>query len=210
MLLRCRIDLGRREYPSAAQRAARMRRRLAAYLAEGDDAAALRAAPSLLDGFLLADGDLVCDAEVFDRVARFPGSCAAVARPSPLAASSEDAEAVRCLTNARHQITKIGKAIGPGSVGECVGLYGVSGAAVAGARLPFFLDASEASEYYEDSFDRALRAGGGYVLNAERTARALPLSSGAFVYSAGVRPGTPGVLYQVWRPFNPRSKGGVG
>ena len=122
--------------------------------------AALRAAPSLLDGFLLADGDLVCDAEVFDRVARFPGSCAAVARPSPLAASSEDAEAVRCLTNARHQITKIGKAIGPGSVGECVGLYGVSGSAVAGARLPFFLDASEASEYYEDSFDRALRAGG--------------------------------------------------
>ncbi|KAH8093558.1 hypothetical protein JL720_4696 [Aureococcus anophagefferens] len=119
-----------------------------------------RAAPSLLDGFLLADGDLVCDAEVFDRVARFPGSCAAVARPSPLAASSEDAEARRCLTNARHQITKIGKAIGPGSVGECVGLYGVSGAAVAGARLPFFLDASEASEYYEDSFDRALRAGG--------------------------------------------------
>ena len=122
--------------------------------------AALRAAPSLLGGFLLADGDLVCDAEVFDRVARFPGSCAAVARPSPLAASSEDAEAVRCLTNARHQITKIGKAIGPGSVGECVGLYGVSGSAVAGARLPFFLDASEASEYYEDSFDRALRAGG--------------------------------------------------
>ncbi|KAH8050505.1 hypothetical protein JL720_15361 [Aureococcus anophagefferens] len=62
-----------------------------------------------------------------------------------------------CWDREARGITKIGKAIGPGSVGECVGLYGVSGAAVA-ARCSFFLDA-EAPEYYEDSFDRCAAGG---------------------------------------------------
>ena len=46
--------------------------------------------------------------------------------------------------------------------------------------------------------------GTGYVLNPERSAKVLPLPAGAFVYSAGERPGTHGVLYQVWRRFDPR------
>ena len=52
--------------------------------------------------------------------------------------------------------------------------------------------------------------GDGYVLEpTEQKAKALPLSTGAFVYSQGVRPGSHGVLYMVWKPFGPKAQGAV-
>lgn len=54
---------------------------------------------------------------------------------------------------------------------------------------------------------RAESWGEGYVLEpTEQKAKALPLPTGAFVYSAGVRPGSHGVLYMVWKAFDPKAE----
>ena len=47
-----------------------------------------------------------------------------------------------------------------GSAGEAVGLYRVSADAIRNADLPTRLGESPPQDYYEDAFDRALRAAG--------------------------------------------------
>ena len=57
--------------------------------------------------------------------------------------------------------------------------------------------------------DLARPVGAGYVVNLEGTARASPLPLRSFVYSPGLKPGSHGVLYMVWKGFMPSRGGGL-
>jgi len=117
---------------------------------------AVKAVPALArTGFLLTDGDLVLSDAAFDLVARFPGTCAAVARPSPLEFSCDDEEAVRAHL-VEDVVVAIGKKVSPGAAGECVGLYSISGASFLAARLDVFLKRANDQDYYEDAFQASL------------------------------------------------------
>jgi len=116
----------------------------------------VRAVPALAQtGFLLVDGDLLVGDGAFDAVARFPGTCAAVARPSPLEFSCDDPEAVRAHVD-DDVVIAIGKQVPPSAQGECVGLYSVSGESFGEAQLDLFLDSANDEDYYEDAFHASL------------------------------------------------------
>jgi len=119
--------------------------------------AAMRSVPELATrGFVLADGDLVCHPRIFDRVARFPESCAAIERPSPCSTACRDEEAVRVAMDAStHRCTAIGKGIGVG-VGESIGLYKLTSSTVRNSSLVEYLDRVGRQEYYEDAFQSVL------------------------------------------------------
>lgn len=115
---------------------------------------ALDAFPSLFaEGFILADGDLVCDPVVFHNVAVFPETCTAVTRPSQTLHECTDLEAVRVvLRNNSLRCARIGKDVGAG-YGESVGLNKIC--------FPLELVRSslaevDATRYYEDAFDSIL------------------------------------------------------
>ena len=67
---------------------------------------------------------------------------------------------MRCFLDDTGRVARIGKDIGPGSAGEAVGLYRASADAIRNADLPTRLGESPPQDYYEDAFDRALRAAG--------------------------------------------------
>ena len=81
----------------------------------------------------------------FDAVARFPGTCAAVSRPSPLEFSCDDAEAVRAHVDDIYVIA-IGKQVPPNAQGECVGLYSITGESFGEAQLDLFLEQARLSK----------------------------------------------------------------
>jgi choline kinase len=118
---------------------------------------ALRERTALNDGFILADGDLVCHSAVFNRIAAFPESCAAVDRPSYDSFTCDDEEAVRAKTNDKYLITALGKKIGTG-MGESIGLYKLHKDTIA-ANMDKHLDEAEAQQYYEDGWAHAIDAG---------------------------------------------------
>ena len=70
----------------------------------------------------------------------------------------KEAVRVKLLAQSPCTVARIGKRIGAGSVGEAVGLYSLTARSIAEARLAAFLEASAASEYYGDSFQRAIDA----------------------------------------------------
>lgn len=119
---------------------------------------ALRTRTSLNDGFILSDGDLVCHRSIFNRVAHFPESCAAVARPSFESYTCDDQEAVRVKIDDKYLVTAMGKKIGTG-MGESIGLYKLHKDAIIIGNMDKHLDEAEAQEYYEDGWAHAIDAG---------------------------------------------------